>query len=54
MGIKPSLKPTTNDRMKTVCSRCGYGIFDWHDRIWSRDPLGLVHANRADCHEPRS
>ena len=37
------------DRRRSTCSRCGRGVFTDQAVLWSRDPMGLVHAS---CPEP--
>lgn len=48
MGIETSATGrnanTGVDRRQTSCSVCGCGIFAGQERVWSRNPLGLVHA----------
>jgi hypothetical protein len=58
MGLKPkSVKPTDprgngSNRYQTTCNVCGFGIFDWQDRVWSTGrTLGLVHAW---CTQPKA
>lgn len=49
MGLKPIVTLAGGgkgaaDQRQTTCSVCGYGIYEGQKRVWSRKPLGLVHA----------